>query len=135
MNIVLDTNVLIAAFISPHGICHEVFEICIYSHTLFTSNFILTELRNKLKSKFNYSHEEIEEVIELLVSKLKVAEIKGTKINICRDKDDNKILATAIEVKAEVIISGDKDLLVLKKYKEVNILSPREFYNSEKGIS
>ncbi len=62
MTIILDTNVLIAAFISPQGICHEVFEMSIYNHTLFTSNFILGELRNKLKIKFNYSEKEVEEV-------------------------------------------------------------------------
>ncbi|MCL4550295.1 MAG: putative toxin-antitoxin system toxin component, PIN family [Bacteroidetes bacterium] len=54
---------------------------------------------------------------------------------ICRDKDDNNILETAVAAKANVIISGDKDLLVLKKYKNISIISPREFYNSEKGIS
>ena len=45
------------------------------------------------------------------------------------------MLATAVEAKANVIITGDKDLLVLKKYKNIDILSPREFYNFGKEIS
>ena len=62
MTIILDTNVLIAAFISPQGICHEVFEISIYNHTIYISNQILTELKEKLKDKFNYSEVEILEI-------------------------------------------------------------------------
>ncbi|MCL6097471.1 MAG: putative toxin-antitoxin system toxin component, PIN family [Bacteroidetes bacterium] len=135
MIIVLDTNVLIAAFISPSGICHEVFELCVHNHSLALSEFILSEIKEKLYSKFNYSENEITEVIDLLLLKFNVVKIIKGKIDICRDKDDNNILETAVAAKANVIISGDKNLLVLKKYKNISIISPREFYNSEKGIS
>ena len=135
MIVVLDTNVLIAAFISPKGTCHEVFELCIHNHSLASSEFILSEIKEKLYSKFNYSEKEITEVIELLLLKFHIVKISRNKINICRDKDDNNVLATAVEAKANVIITGDKDLLVLKKYKNIDILSPREFYNFGKEIS
>lgn len=135
MIIVLDTNVLIAAFISSSGICHEVFELSAHNHSLAISEFILSEIKEKLYSKFYYSEKEIAEVINLLLLKFSVVKIIEGKINICRDKDDNNILETAVAAKADVIISGDKDLLVLKKYKNIGIISPREFYNLEKGIS
>lgn len=135
MTIVLDTNVIIAAFISPKGICNEVFELCVRSHSLVSSEFILSEVNEKLRSKFNYTEREISEVIGILLLKFKIVKIKGDKITICRDKDDNNIIETAIASKAKVIITGDKDLLVIKKYKNIDIISPRDFYNFEKGIS
>ena len=60
--------------------------------------------------------------------KCKKVEIGETNINICRDNDDNYIIEAAVKVNADAIITGDKDLLVLKKYNNVSILSPREFY-------
>jgi putative PIN family toxin of toxin-antitoxin system len=135
MTIVLDTNVLIAAFISPKGICNEVFELCIHNHTLIISEFILSEIKEKLKQKFNFTEKEITEITDLLLLKFRVVNIKGDIINVCRDPDDNNIIETAVSGKAKIIITGDKDLLVLKKYDKINIISPREFYNFEKGIS
>lgn len=49
------------------------------------------------------------------------------KITICRDEDDNRFLEVAVASQAEFIISGDRDLLILKKYKNTKILSPKEF--------
>lgn len=135
MIIVLDTNILIAAFISPNGICHEVFELCIRNHSLVSSEFILSEVKEKLKLKFNFREKDIDDIIGFLHLKFKIVKIKGNKIKVCRDKDDNNILETAVVANAKIIITGDKDLLVIKKYKNINIISPREFYNIEKGIS
>ena len=135
MKIVLDTNVLIAAFISPKGISHEVFELCIHNHFLFASEFILTELKEKLKQNFFYNDKGIADVIDLISTKFKIVKIKGSKITVCRDEDDNNIIETAVSAKADIIITGDDDLLILKNYKDIEIISLREFYNIEKGIS
>ena len=51
MRVLLDTNVLIAAFIA-HGFCHELLEHCARQHTLVTSDFVLGEFRDKLTDKF-----------------------------------------------------------------------------------
>lgn len=56
MRIVLDTNVLIAAFIA-RGTCHQLLEHCIRNHDLITSQFILDEVREKLVEKFKYTSE------------------------------------------------------------------------------
>jgi len=118
MIIVLDTNVVIAAFISPRGICHEVFELCVRNHSLISSEFILAEIEEKLKQKFYYNEREIADIIELILEGFKIVKIKENKINICRDKDDNNILEAAVSAKANVIITGDKDLLILKNYED-----------------
>ncbi len=55
--------------------------------------------------------------------------------NICRDKEDDKVIALALSNKVEYIITGDKDLLVLKKYKNIKIISPRELLLLIKGYN
>ncbi len=65
MKIFLDTNVLIAAFLS-NGLCHELFEYCVINHNLFTSEFVLDEFREKLEGKFKVARETSEEAIALI---------------------------------------------------------------------
>ena len=50
-----------------------------------------------------------------------------TKINLCRDPKDNKFLELAIKGKADYLISGDQDLLILNPFQEISILSPQAF--------
>ena len=62
--------------------------------------------------------------------------LSKTSINLCRDKDDNKFIECAVDCDANYIITGDKDLLVLEKYNDIGIVTPKEFldlYNN--GIS
>jgi len=51
---------------------------------------------------------------------------------LSRDADDDNILAAAGSKKVDCIVTGDKDLLVIKKYKNIKILSPRDFWSFEK---
>ena len=53
--------------------------------------------------------------------------ITKQQIDICRDPDDNKFLECAVDAKAIYIVSGDKDLLTLEKYANVEIITAREF--------
>ena len=46
---------------------------------------------------------------------------------VCRDKSDDVVLATALAGKADMIVIGDEDLLVLKEFRGIRILSPRQF--------
>lgn len=52
---------------------------------------------------------------------------KGVDITICEDPDDNKFIECAIAGNCTEIVSGDKHLLKLKRYKGVTVLSPRNF--------
>ena len=134
MNLVLDTNVLIAAFISQ-GSCHTLVERCLSIHSCITSEFILNELREKLTKKFKYSDKDATAVETLLRSRMQVVEVASLERNICRDPDDDKVLGTAITGKAACIITGDKDLLTLKKFDAIDILSPSEFMDYEEQRS
>jgi uncharacterized protein len=65
MNLVLDTNVILAAFIAK-GVCTTVVEHCLRMHCSITLEFILSEVQEKLISKFKYTQEDAIAVIDLL---------------------------------------------------------------------
>jgi putative PIN family toxin of toxin-antitoxin system len=130
VKILLDTNVLIAALIA-RGVCHELLEYCVVRHTLFTSDFILNETYQKLIEKFGYPANLADEAVSLFRSRMELVAPVKLEQQICRDPDDDNILATAISGKCDCIITGDKDLLVLKAYAGIYILSPRDFITNE----
>ena len=115
MRILLDTNVLIAALIA-RGVCHQLLEHCVRNHELVTSEFILNELREKLVEKFNYSAQVADEVIGLLRSRMEVALATVLDAPVCRDPDDDNVLAAALAGDCAAIVTGDNDLLVLKEF-------------------
>jgi uncharacterized protein len=130
--ILLDTNVLIAAFIA-RGFCHELLEHCIRQHDLVTSDFIIQEFQEKLASKFKYNPETVDQAVGLLLSRMKVVVAKPLELPVCRDPDDDNILAAAVAGNCDCIITGDKDLLVLKQYNAIDILSPADFREYEQA--
>ena len=65
-------------------------------------------------------------LLNKFISEVKVVEPK-LSINICRDPDDNKFLECAADVKAYYIVSGDKDLLTIQKYDDIEIVTAAEF--------
>lgn len=131
MRVVLDTNVLIAAFIA-RGVCNELLEHCAINHELILSNFILDELHDKLIHKFDFSSEEAEEVVRLLRSR--VVEVVPQPLDkpLSRDPDDDVILGTAITGACDCIVTGDKDLLELQCVQGIEILRPSVFWALEK---
>jgi uncharacterized protein len=131
VKVVLDTNVLIAALIA-RGVCHELLEHCVLRHVLFTSEFILEETQEKLIEKFAYSAELAAEAIGILRTRMRVVTPSKLESQVCRDPDDDNILAAAVSGICDCIITGDKDLLVLKQYEGVDIFTPRDFLDNER---
>lgn len=126
MRVLCDTNVLIAALIA-RGVCHELIESCFVNHAVVVSDFILSELKEKLVEKFKYSLETAEAAAALFRSRMEVVTPDSLSTPISRDPDDDNILAAALAGNCECIITGDKDLLVLKQFGDIKILSPRDF--------
>lgn len=133
MRIVFDTNVLIAAFIS-RGVCAELIEHCVVNHTLVGAQFILQEIQENLRKKFKYSVADVGAVIDLLEGKWMTVNPKKLPSPVCRDSNDDTILATAIAGYCRCLITGDKDLLVLENYQGIAILKPNQFWQYEKKI-
>jgi putative PIN family toxin of toxin-antitoxin system len=132
VRIVLDTNVLVAAFIA-RGVCHQLLEHCVSHHDLVISEFILGEIREKLIVKFKYTPEVANETVNLLRSHTEIVSPTPLDKPICRDADDDNILAAAVAGGCECIITGDKDLLVLKQFQGIDILSPSDFQGDKRA--
>jgi putative PIN family toxin of toxin-antitoxin system len=130
MSIVLDTNVLLAAFIA-RGVCAELLEHCVTRHELITSEHILDEFQKHLLGKFKFSPQETTEALVLLRSRMKVIEPIALARPVCRDPNDDLVLAIAVAANARCLITGDKDLLVLVRYTGVEIVAPSAFADFE----
>lgn len=128
MRAVFDTNVLIAAFLTE-GICAKLLlRARRRDFDLILCDGILQEFKGVLKKKFAASPHEISEAL-IIISEA-APEIHGRPDSIapvCRDSDDDLILACARGAVADYIVTGDEDLLVLENYEGINIVSPREF--------
>jgi len=130
MKIVFDTNVLIAAFIS-RGACTELLEYCVRQHDLATSEFILKEFRNKLLTRFKISRREVAQAVALLRTRMLVVEPADLGERICRDPDDDWVLATAVAAEGRCVVTGDKDLLIIRRFQDIEIVSPNQFWRFE----
>lgn len=135
MKIVVDANVIIAAF-ATRGLCNEVFELCLAEHEIFLSETIIIEVERGLLEKVKAPENITKEIIEFLKNESKNVEIDRETKEIMnevklklRDPKDLMVLTTAELSGAEVILTGDKDLLSLKRFKKIKILTPREFYD------
>jgi putative PIN family toxin of toxin-antitoxin system len=127
MRVLLDTNVVIAAF-AARGLCSEVFEVCLSEHTIVTSLHILEEVKEKLRIKLRLPLHVVDGIISYLTSVSEIVQPTGPFPSVCRDEDDDMVIAAAVEGHACVIITGDNDLLVLKKHGKIKIASPRDFW-------
>jgi uncharacterized protein len=134
MRIVLDTNVIISGTFWD-GVCHRVLEkISLDTVNHHTSIDILQEYERILQSKFKVSGEELKRRLALIINFSTIIK-PNIEVNICRDKKDNIILECAVSADAKYIITGDEDLLVLKKFQKIKIVSPREFLDICKTLN
>ena len=134
MRVVIDTNVLISAIFwtgKPKQLLNRVRHEEI---TFVTSNDLLNELKEILIRRdkpFHLSDNEADQVVETMRGVAEVVKIHS-RITVCHDEMDNKVLACAVDGKAEYIISGDIHLLGLGSFKSIRIMTVSDFLNQAK---
>jgi putative PIN family toxin of toxin-antitoxin system len=128
VRVLLDSSVIVAAYISRAGACAGLLEDILTDHEWIPSNFILDELSCKLKGKFGYSDQEVTEVRETIIAAAEIVTPEEIPADACRDPNDLPILGTAMAGHAEIIITVGKDLLALRTYREIPIVKPGEFW-------
>ncbi len=126
MRIVLDSNVVIAAF-AARGLCDTILEYCLDSHDILLSEDLILEISSNLRKKIKITPKVVDKIMTLLSENAEILIPEHLSSKLCRDPDDLHVLGLAITGRADCIVTGDKDLLVLKKYHNIPILSPREF--------
>ena len=128
MKVVLDTNVLVAAF-ATRGLCEAVFEVCLASHEAVLSEHILKELRRHLRGKFKVPASHADQITAFLREHATLVKPAKVPANACRDRSDLAVLGTAVAAGADCLVTGDRDLLDLKEFRGIAILSPRAFHD------
>lgn len=124
--VVLDTNVLVSGVVWG-GLPFSVIESALTGAVQLVTSAEIVEEYNRVLRKLLHLNSTVAEKWITEISK--IIEIIEPKVSIhdCRDPDDNKFLECAVSAEVYCIISGDKDLLSLRPYEPVRILTVKEF--------
>ncbi len=124
MRVALDTNVLVSA-VAARGLCADVFNLVLAEHELIVGETVLAELRKVLREKIRVPRKIIDEFDALLRQEgIVVAKAMPLAVTI-RDESDVPVLSEAVAGNAEVLVTGDRDLLDVAKKLPIRILTPR----------
>ena len=127
IRVVLDTNVIVSALVFG-GLPRAVLELVESGRCqFFYSDPIQTEVFRVLSEKFEWSKSALDDVLPVLWSKGQPVSPRTIIKAVRDDPDDNRILECATAARAHIIVSGDHHLLMLQKYKSIDIVTPRQF--------
>lgn len=127
MRVSLDTNVLVSAF-ATRGVCADVLRVVLAEHTLVTGEVVLEELRRVLRERIGLPLQAVKEIDEFL-REHEVAPKPAARATLPkRDPDDQWVVASAIQGRADVLVTGDRDLLDIARVAPIRIVDPRGFW-------
>jgi putative PIN family toxin of toxin-antitoxin system len=124
---VFDTNIFVSALAIPGGQAERAVDLVIDARvSLIVSKDIIYEVLGVLAQKFSKGAEELSRTAVFL-SELGEVIMPRETIAVLGDEPDNRILECAVTGRADVIVTGDRAMLNLKKYTGIRILSLRQF--------
>jgi putative PIN family toxin of toxin-antitoxin system len=132
MRAVVDTNILVRGLIKPQGTVGPVLlRLGHGDYTILYAESLLEELvdvlnRPRIRLKYQLADEDIQTVVSLILLRGE-AVTPEQRITACRDPKDDKFLEVAVAGKADVIVSGDEDLLVLNPFAGIPVVTPADF--------
>ena len=134
MRVVLDANVLVAA-LTTRGACAELFARVLAVHVYAIDDNLQGEVVRVLRDKFKVPMDRLSEVAALFEGTSARVAPAALAEPACRDPDDDRVLALALAFRAEVVVSGDEDLLVLHPWRGIPIVRPRDFWPLDRAAS
>jgi len=127
VKIFLDTNVLVSS-VATRGLCSDLMREIFSYHQLVISPELLKEIEHVLDNKLGLPKTLIYEFIDMIKQDSVVSHsIKNFDI-VINDKSDLPILSSALNGEVEIFVTGDKELLEIKKINNMKIISPREYW-------
>jgi putative PIN family toxin of toxin-antitoxin system len=128
VRVVLDTNILISAFVFPGGSSEDVFRAGLTGRIeLVTSPALLAEFAPVLSSKLGWEAPFVDEAVRQVVRIAAVVRPRTKIAEVADDPDDDRVLEAAVEGEADVIVSGDRHLLRMRTWRDVRIVKPAAF--------
>ncbi len=126
MRVLLDSNVWLA-ILTTDGQCRRVWREARDGSQVFASSDILGEIEEKLRLKFGFHPRHAHLLATFVQRQTRSVTVRGSPPKVCRDPDDDYILAAAVNAGCDYLVTGDKDLLALKIFEGMKIVTPREF--------
>jgi uncharacterized protein len=127
LKVFLDTNVLVAAF-ATRGLCADVLRTVLSEHELILGEVVLSEFRRVLSGKLKVPQDRIESAEAVFEGIQVIPKPKKVSALEIRDDADRWILASAEAAGADVLVTGDDDLLSVAAESTLLIVSPRAFW-------
>jgi uncharacterized protein len=124
VKVAFDTNVLVSAF-ATRGLCSDIFNLVLAEHELILGVTVLAESRRVLRQKMRVPAETTRELIDFLRREAVVVGKAPALPLAIRDASDGPVLAEAVAGGAEVLVTGDEDLLAVAGQSPIRILTPR----------
>lgn len=119
---------LVSAF-ATRGICADVLRVVLAEHTLVTGEVVLGELGRVLKKRIGLPQQAVKEIDEFLREHEVVPRPAARARLPKRDPDDQWVVASAIEGRSDVLVTGDRDLLDTAAAVPIRIVDPRGFWD------
>ena len=127
MRVVFDTNIFISAFVIPGSLAEKaILKMIEGKDSLLISKDIIHEVLSVLSSKFGRDREALSHVAVTLSGLAELVK-PGGRVKIFMDEPDNRILECAIYGEANLLVTGDKEILQQREYKGVKIISLKEY--------
>jgi putative PIN family toxin of toxin-antitoxin system len=127
MKVVFDTNIFVSAFIIPGSRGQEAFLLAQRRKvSLYSSVPILTETARVLRTKFSQPETDVMAALKM-ISRAAIMVQPMRKVTILEDMPDNHILECAVEAQADVIVTGDRQLLALREFEGIAIVRLADF--------
>jgi putative PIN family toxin of toxin-antitoxin system len=128
VRIFLDSNVLVSA-VATRGLSYDVLRLVLARHELVIGEVVLTEVERVLREKLGVAQEIVGEFDELLRREALVVVAQADRLGIeLRDPDDVVVLEQAVAGDADVLVTGDRDLLDAADEAPLRIVTPRELW-------
>jgi len=127
MRMVFDTNIFISAYVIPGSLAEKaILKMIEGEDSLLISKDIIHEVLSVLSSKFGRDREALSHVAVTLSGLAELVK-PGGRVKIFMDEPDNRILECAIYGEANLLVTGDKEILQRREYKGVKIISLKEY--------
>ena len=133
MKVVFDTNVFVSAFVFPGSRGEQAF-LAAQRRTveLHTSLAILTETARVLRTKFGQAADDVSAALKLVARAATIVRPLH-KLSVLDDEPDNRILECAVTAEVDLVVSGDKHLLNLKRFEGIPIVRLADFVRTVGG--
>ena len=132
MRVFLDTNVLVSAF-ATRGLCADLLELVLLEHDLVLERHVVQELNKALRSKLRLPAAQAKAIVDFVSSEATQTIEQAAPTLLRADPADTRVLGEALAAKAALFVTGDTALLELGSIENMDIVSPRGFWEKMKN--